>query len=164
MTETTAPIPPASVSPPPGRGLKIAFAISLALNLAVAGLALGAWLHDGGPGRGMPRDLGFGPFTEALSPQDHHALKEAIRADLPGLRANREAAKAEFETLLAALRSEPFDLGAVNTAMSAIVVRTEGRLTTGQKLLADRIKAMDATERLAFADRLEEALRHGPRD
>ena len=158
MTETTAPLPPKS-----GRGLKIAFAISLALNLAVAGLAVGAWLR-GGPGHGMPRDLGFGPFTEALSPEDHHALKEAIRADLPAFRAGREAAKAEFDTLLTALRAEPFDLAAVNTAMSAIVDRNAERLAKGQDLLAARIKAMSPADRLACADRLEAALRHGPRD
>jgi uncharacterized membrane protein len=112
----------------------------------------------------MPRDLGFGPFTEALSPEDHHALKEAIRADLPAFRAGREAAKAEFDTLLTALRAEPFDLAAVNTAMSAIVDRNAERLAKGQDLLAARIKAMSPADRLAFADRLEKALRHGPRD
>ena len=158
MTETTATIPPKPV-----RGLKIAFAISLALNLAVAGLAVGAWLR-GGPGHGMPRDLGFGPFTEALSPEDHHALKEAIRADLPAFKAEREAAKAEFDTLLAALRADPFDLAAVNTAMSSIVARNAGRLAKGQELLSDRIAAMAPADRLAFADRLEDALRHGRRD
>ena len=158
MTETTAPLSPKS-----GRGLKIAFAISLALNLAVAGLAVGAWMR-GGPGHGMPRDLGFGPFTEALSPEDHHALKEAIRADLPAFKAEREAAKAEFDTLLTALRAEPFDLAAVNTAMSAIVARNAGRLAKGQELLSDRIAAMDPADRLAFADRLEDALRLGRRD
>jgi hypothetical protein len=55
--------------PGTSRGVKIALALSVALNLAVAGLAVGAWLSDDGPRRGMPRDLGFGPFSEALDPK-----------------------------------------------------------------------------------------------
>lgn len=159
MTETTAPL-----LPTPGRGLKIAFAISLALNLAIAGLALGAWLRDGGPGRGMPGDFGFGPFDAALSPEDHQALRAALRGELPAIRAGREAAKAEFDTLIATLRADPFDLAAVNRAMSAIVARNVGRLAKGQELLAARIEAMAPADRLAFADRLEAAMRHRRRD
>ena len=47
----TAPTPPPVVTTPPGttsRGVKIALALSVALNLAVAGLAVGAWLGGGG--------------------------------------------------------------------------------------------------------------------
>ena len=50
MTEPTA-------KTPSGRGLKIALAVSLALNLAVAGLVAGAWPSDHGPRRDMPRVL-----------------------------------------------------------------------------------------------------------
>ena len=99
-----------------------------------------------------------------LIPKDPHALKEAIRAYLTSFKAEREAAKAEFDTLLDALRADPFDLAAVNTAMSSIVARNAGRLAKGQDLLSDRIAAMDPADRLAFADRLEDALRHGRRD
>lgn len=158
MTDTASPAP-APKAPTPGRGLKIAFAISLALNLAVAGLVAGAWLRNGGPGHGMPRDLGFGPFSEALSPKDHRALREAIRENLPALRADREAARTEFATLLSALRAEPYDPDAVSTALSAIVARAAAKLATGQELLATRIAAMSVEDRKAFADRLEAGLR-----
>ena len=163
MTETPQaapqPVPPAS-----GRGLKIAFAISVALNLAVAGLVLGAWLHGGGPWRGMGRDLSFGPFSEALSPEDRQALRQAILADRDAIKAGREADKAEFDGLLAALRAKPYDPAAVDTALAAIVTRNAGRLEKGQALLQARIEEMSDKDRLAFADRLADALQHGPRD
>ena len=95
MTEPTAKIPS-------GRGLKIALAVSLALNLAVAGLVAGAWLSDHGPRRDMPRDLSFGPFTEALSPQDRRALRREFLSRVPEFRAARQEARAEFDRLLVA--------------------------------------------------------------
>lgn len=155
---------PQTAPPTSFRGLKIAFALSLALNLLVAGMVAGAWLNGGGPGHGLPRDLSFGPFSEALSHEDRRAIRRALWAEKDSLRAGREAAKAEFDTLLAALRAEPFDPSAVDAALSAVVIRSEGRLAKGQELLTDRIGTMSPTDRLAFADRLEGALKHGPGD
>ncbi len=161
MTDT----PQSARQTPPSssRGLKIAFAISVALNLAVAGLVLGAWLH-GGPWRGMGHDLSFGPFSEALNSEDRRAIGRAILADRASIREGREAAKAEFDSLLAALRADPHDPAALDAALSAIVARNAGRLEKGQALLHARIEEMSAPDRLAFADRLEGALQHGPRD
>ena len=146
-----------------GRGFKIAFAISVALNLAVAGLVAGAWIRDGGPG-GFGRDLSLGPFSEALSREDRRAIREEILANREAFAEGRRAAKAEFDTLLAALRADPFDPGAVDAALGAIVARNAGRLDKAKDLLEARIVDMAPEDRLAFADRLEGALQHGPRD
>ena len=164
MTETPTPAVPPIVPTAKGRGLKIAFAISLALNLLVAGLVAGAWIGGGGPGHGLPRDLSFGPFSEALSPEDRRAIRETLRKDADALRSEREAARAEFVTLLAALRADPYDAAAVDAALTAIVERNTDRLSKGQLLLATRIATMAPEDRLAFADRLEGALHHGRRD
>lgn len=166
MTDPMTPTPPAAPAPIPafGRGLKIAFAISLAFNLLVLGLIAGAWLRNGPPGHGMPRDLSFGPFTEALGPEDRAAIRETIRERKDAWREGREAAKAEFVTLLAVLRADPFDPAALDAALAAIVARSANRLALGQELLTERIGAMASADRLAFADRLEGALRRGTRD
>lgn len=163
MTETTDPLAPKPV-PATGRGLKVAFALSLAFNLLIVGLVAGAWLREGGPGGGLPRDLSFGPFSEALSPDDRRAIRKALGAERDSFMAGREAAKAEFDRLLDALRADPFDPAAVDAALAAVVARSAGRLKMGQDLLADRIGSMTATDRLAFADRLEGALRHRHHD
>ena len=155
MTEPTA-------KTPSGRGLKIALAVSLALNLAVAGLVAGAWLSDHGPRRDMPRDLSFGPFTEALSPQDRRALRREFLSRAPEFRAARQEALAEFDRLLAALRAEPFDPAALTSALAAIQTRNSDRLELGRSLIETRLLTMEEADRRAFADRLDAALRRRP--
>jgi Heavy-metal resistance len=53
----------------PGRWMRVALVLSLAVNLLVAGMAVGVALR-GGPPETAVRDLGFGPFAAALSPAD----------------------------------------------------------------------------------------------
>jgi uncharacterized membrane protein len=165
--ETSQTPPPAPKAAPPGqtgpRWMKIALVISVALNLAVAGLVLGAWLGDG-PRKGMPRDMSFGPFSEALSDADRRALRKGLMDRMGEFRTSREAARAEFETLLATLRADPFDQGAMTTALTAIETRNAERLALGRNLIATRIAEMTPDERQAFADRLERGLRRGGRD
>jgi hypothetical protein len=79
-------------------------------------------------------------------------------------RASTKAAKAEFETLLAALRASPFDPAALQSALAAVEARTAGRLELGRELIENRIAQMSDTDRLAFAERLEAGLRHKKRD
>ncbi len=170
MTDAvTQPPVPAPDTPPPavttasGRGLKIALAVSVALNLSVAGVVAGAWLREG-PTRGMPRDLSFGPFSEALGPEDRRAMRKALLDRAPAFRETRAAAQAEFADLLAALRASPFAPAAVQTALAAIEARNAGRLELGRSLIEARITQMSEADRLAFADRLEQGLRRRPRD
>jgi uncharacterized membrane protein len=142
------------------RGIKIALAVSVALNLAVAGLALGARMADG-PRHGMPRDLSFGPFSEALSDQDRRALRRSLAERAGEFRESRQAARAEFEALLVALRAEPFDPPTLKGALAAIEARSAQRLELGRDLIETRLISMTPEERAAFADRLERGLRRG---
>jgi uncharacterized membrane protein len=165
MTDA-APKPPETSAPPPplppasgGPGwIKVALAISVALNLAVAGLAAGAWLRDGRD-RGMPREMSFGPFTEALSDADRRELRRALGERMPGFREARQQARAEFAALLATLRADPFDPAAAEAALTAISRQAMDRLDLGRDLIATRILAMTDSERLAFAERLERGLK-----
>lgn len=163
----TDPLP--SETPPPAATrvptwLKVVLTVSVALNLAVAGLALGAFLKDGRRHGGMPRDLSFGPFSEALGPEDRQALRTALRERLPEVRTERAAARAEFDTLLAALRSTPFDPAALTASLDAIETRLTGRIQLGRSLIEERLLGLSEAERTAFADRLENGLRRGDRD
>ena len=158
-SETSAP-PPSPV--PSRRGLKIALAISVALNLAVVGVVAGAVLRGGTMRDQMVRDLGFGPFAEALTDTDRTSLRRAFVQRSPGLRDLRETMRQDMSNVLAALRARPFDPGAMRSALEAQAERLNGQMKLGQELLAERIDAMTEAERLAFADRLETSLRHGP--
>lgn len=159
MTDQT---PPPAAAATTARWLKPALIVSVALNLAVAGLVLGAWLSDG-PRRGMPRDMSFGPFSEALSDQDRRELRKALMDRAGEFRSARDAARAEFETLLAALRADPFDPDAMKSALAAIETRNAERLQLGRSLIETRLIQMSAEDRQAFADRLERGLRHRPK-
>lgn len=158
----TEPTPQAPVSPTTPRGVKIALAISVALNLAVAGLAVGAWL--GGGHRDMPRDMSFGPFSEALDDTDRREIRRALMDRLGQFRADRAAAREEFEILLATLRTDPFDPSAMKAALTAIETRNAGRLELGRSLIETRLIEMSPEDRKRFADRLEKGLRRGGRD
>lgn len=154
--------PESPITPPSGsagpRWIRIALAVSVALNLAVAGLAAGAWLREG-PRRGMPRDMSFGPFTEALSDADRRELRRALGDRAPGFREARQEMRADLEALLDSLRAEPFDPSAAEAALAAVAQRTTDRLDLGRELMTGRILAMTDAERQAFADRLERGLK-----
>jgi uncharacterized membrane protein len=168
MTDATPRTPepretPATPPPPPaGSGgskwIKVALAISVALNLAVAGLAAGAWLREGKE-RGMPREMSFGPFTEALNDADRRELRRALGDRMPGFRQERQDMRNDLAALLATLRADPFEPAAAEAALTAISRRAADRLDLGRDLIAARILAMSDAERLAFADRLERGLK-----
>lgn len=149
-------------APDTSRGVKIALAISVALNLGVAGLAAGAWL--GGGHRGMPRDMSFGPFSEALDDRDRREIRRALLDRMGEFRASRAEARAEFQALLDTLRADPFDPQAMKTALAAIETRNAERLELGRSLIEARLIEMSDADRRAFADRLEKGLRRGGGD
>ena len=148
-------------NPKSTKGLRIALALSVAVNLAVLGLVAGAFLRDGpGMRSAMVRDLGFGPYTEALSPDDRAALRRALFEKAPDIRENRRMMRDDTEALLVLLRAETFDAQAFRDRMEAQHARMETQLRLGQDLLQAFIIAMPDDDRRAFADRLERGLRH----
>ena len=159
----TAPAPNAANGPTLARWLKPAFFASLALNLAVLGVIGGAILRGPPDGaNGISRDLGFGPFTEALSPEDREQLAKSFVAKGGNPREIRRDMRAEFGQLLVVLRADPFDPAQLRAAFDAVQARGSERLDLGQQLLSDRIVAMTPEDRAHFADRLEERMAHAP--
>lgn len=151
-------------TPPQSRRLRIALAISVGLNLLVAGLVIGA-AFQGGPNRDqMSRDLGFGPFSEALDLDQRRALRDNLMQKSPEIRGAMQQRRADLTQLLAALRAEPFDAIAMQNALETMRNRLTGQLTLGQNALAEVLIAMPTEERLKFADRLERGQRRDGKD
>lgn len=168
---TAKPKDPADLSPGPAplaaaaplrNPWRRAFWALLALNLALVGLMGGAALRGMGEGRMRP-DLGFGPFSEALGPEAHQRMRAAFMGHRPDLKARRDQRRAETEALLGALRAEPFDPSAFETALGQMAGRAEQEAALGRQLLAAEVRQMSGAERHAFADRLEQVLRRGRR-
>lgn len=148
-----------------GRWLRIALAVSLAVNLAIVGMMAGAMFRSGGPPSGvmMARDVGFGPFTDALSKEDRSKLRRAFLAAAPEMRDSRRAVRADFAELLAQLRASQFDEEALRDVFDRQNARNAERLELGQRLIFDLVVSMKPEARVAFADRLEQSLAKGPK-
>lgn len=157
-TESAAPTP----AKRPGRGLRIALAVSVAINLGILGLVAGAMLRDGPRGM-MVRELDFGPFTEAFSDRDRAALREAFVQRAPSFRDMRQEMRADADRLIAALRADPLDPAELQAALAQQQARMQARIDQGRDLVLERITAMTPEARRDFADRLEHALRRGSR-
>ncbi len=141
------------------RGWRILIVASLGLNLLVLGAIGGAMFGEWrGHGRVVVRDLGFGPYGAALNHADRVALMRSFARETGGFRAERRMAHETFGKLLQVLRQTPFDAQEFRGLMSQQEQHMAQRLALGQKLLMQRVEAMDARQRLAFANRLEAAL------
>lgn len=154
------PVPSPAAVP---RWMRYALVVSLAANLLVLGVVAGAVIrHDRDGPRGMIADVGFGPYTEALSREDRKALRDAFIARAPDFRAMRAEAQADMATLIAALRAADWDEAAVKTTLAKQRDRTVSRISLGQDLLLERLSAMTPDARRALADRLDGMMRRGP--
>lgn len=148
----------------PSKILRWALVLSLALNLAVGGMMLGAVLKGGPGGHDMVRDMGFGPYDAALRPQDRDALRAALRQKSGDLKANLAKGTSDLLGVVTSLRATPFDPAALVAAMTIQQDHLSDRMRLGTQTMQDFLINLSQQDRLAFADRLEDRLRHGPKD
>lgn len=149
MSETTAP------TKRPGRLLRVALVISIALNLAVAGLVVGSAVKFRGE-RPVPlRDLGFGAFTDVMTKEQRARLRQAFFAQAPDFKDLRRQMQSDRSAVLDSLRAQPFDPAAFGHALAAMNARHAARTGYGEVLLRDLVTSMSNEERAAFVDRLQ---------
>jgi uncharacterized membrane protein len=134
--------------------MRIVLAVSLAVNLAVVGLALGFAVRgtDGKP----PRDfeLSLGPVARALLPEDRQAIREALKQspDMPPRRPRAD----DIADLVAALSADPYDPDVLRAALAKPVERAAKVQDIAATMLANRIDAMSAADRIGLAGRLQQ--------
>ncbi len=145
--------------------LKVVLFASLALNVAVAGIVIGAAVKFGPPGGPRPprQELIVGPYTHALSKEDKVRIGKQLRREYTdGQLPTRAQRAAEFELVLRTLRAVPYDAAALKEIMMQQLRSGAYRQELGQRLLLERLSGMSDAERAAYADRLEEGLRRPP--
>jgi uncharacterized membrane protein len=155
--------PKAQVTTGAGRWTKVVLVLSLALNLFVIAVVVGASFghHRWRPSHGGVHDVGVGLFTEVLTRQDRLALRDAFLAAAPDFRDERRVAQEDFAELAKALRQDPWDPARVEGLMARHGKRLTDRLDLGGRLLSERFRQMTASERAALADRIDDRLQHG---
>lgn len=145
--------------------VKIVLAGSLAVNLLVLGIVGGAFLSPDGPRSQRvdeaARDLGATPFVRSIDPADRRSVFEAFRREAEPLQRNREELRLRFEALLGALKAESFDGDEVASLMALQRTAATERQQIGERILIKYLSGLDREERLAYAKRLEDAVRRG---
>lgn len=162
MTQTPTPTPPSpsgeATARPLRRGLRALLFVSLAANVLVIGLVIGAVL-DGPKDRKVPRtDRIGGPMTFALTHDDRHAIGRELRREYRRDRPNRAQLQAEYQGVVAALRANPFQIETIQSSLQRQRDAANERLLLGHEILLKRIQSMTPQARADFADRMEEGL------
>ena len=140
----------------PSRLWRIVLVLSLALNLAVVGIVVGS-AASGRWGDGPPRsfDLGLGPLSRALAPQERRAIGRRLRED----RSLRDFdLRGRLNSVVATLQAEPFDPDALRRSLSEQNQRIASVQATAQEVILEQIIAMTPERRRAFADQLLEEM------
>lgn len=155
----TPPIDPIDTEVPRSRlWLRVLFGASLAMNLLVVGLAVGAALRFGDRGDGMrppPHSFGATMYRE-MSHKDRHALRAAMKKDAPEEHFARR--KADAQAIGTALRADPFNAEVIETLLEQQAAHRQNWQLSVQDAWLIRLQGMSAAERSAYADRLEMAL------
>uniref|UniRef100_UPI00404842CA periplasmic heavy metal sensor n=1 Tax=Yoonia sp. TaxID=2212373 RepID=UPI00404842CA len=139
----------------PSRMWRTVLVLSLALNVAVIGGAVGIVIsgraHDGPPPR---MSFDFGPLGRVLEPNDRRAIGQAMRKR-GAQPLDHDEVSEKVADLAMELRAEPFDADAVAQIMGTFRLRSEKIQQDAQVAFLARLAAMTPQARAALADRLE---------
>lgn len=165
MTQDTGANGATDGQPPKGkkrRALRVLLIGSVTLNVLIIGVVGGAIFsfkrHDGPPVAG---DRFTAPFVRAMSFEDKRAVGREIRRSYRSASVDRQADQARYLEALSLLRQSPFDGEALKVTVVALDEAGVNRRTLARESFLKRISDMSDAERAAYADRLEEELKHG---
>lgn len=135
--------------------LRLVFGVSLALNLAVAGVVAGAFFRpDHREGSRPHPPLGALLYRE-LAKEDRKALRRAAL----GTRSDREDRRIEdAQELAAALRAVPIDVVRINLVLDEQMDYLDAFQASVRAAWLERVSSMNDDERAAYAERLKDAM------
>lgn len=134
---------------------RVVLVISLALNIAVAGVLTGTALSgrgkDGPPAR---MTFAFGPLGRILDGKDRRAISEQMRRNGPRP-LTRGQMNRRLATLADALRADPFDPAGFAVMLDGLRDRTMQVQENAQGAFVAHLAGLTPERRAALADRLE---------
>lgn len=140
--------------------MRVLLVVSLGLNLAVVGVVVGAKMRGFGPG-GPPHAPSMGSaMIRALPSEDRREIGTRARAQMasanPGPREGRPG-RIGLDTLVQALRADPYDHAAVAAMIAAQGQERRGWAEAMQAAWLVQVQEMTEAERAAYAQALEVA-------
>ncbi|MFA3917601.1 periplasmic heavy metal sensor [Ruegeria hyattellae] len=139
--------------------VKLLLGVSLALNLAVAGLAVGAMLRFGGHDHKRPMPKTVGSMLYRALPDDD---RKTLRTQTRELHKARQGAKgADLKAVIAMLDADPFDPQALRLVISEQAEARSAVFMAMQNAWIEQVLTMDDAERQVYAERLEELAQRG---
>ena len=134
--------------------LRILLGVSLAMNLLVIGLAVGAMMRLGGPDGMRPPPASLGSMLYRAMPGDHRSDMHKNFRDRRSEK--RKFNKQETEKVAALLRAVPFDPQSLNEVLKREQQKKKAFFDGLQASWLDRVTQMSDAERAEYADRVEE--------
>ncbi len=139
---------------------RMALFISIALNLIVLSMAVGAYIAGARLQRPvaeqmhpqLPRTPSSRAFMGALSPDARRAVRERLLQNGPALRAAREAALRARQHVFEVARQEPYDAAAVKQAFAAMRAADAALTTHFHDNVADALAQLSAVDRRTALD------------
>ncbi len=148
------------------RWMRVLLVVSLGVNLLVAGMVAGAYFGGGSEKRSGAnglRNSWVGPYGRALSKEDRAEMRKSFEGRKPWFDERRGRMRGFGNEMANAVRAEPFDPAVVNDILQRQRSLQSAIQAEGQSMLVDRLTAMTAEQRAAFAENLEKGLRRGKR-
>lgn len=143
-----------AVGPPAPRWMVIALFASLALNLAIAGAAVGfVWRHSGTASDAKAAHLppNLLSYASTLPAARQKELSERAEEQRQNVRPLRRQLREAREEAVTALVAEPFDRARFQATQSALLVADQRAREAVHQLYAEIAANMTAEERRGFA-------------
>jgi len=138
------------------RLMRSVLVVSLALNLGIAGLFVGAAV-SGRLSSGPPQhvEFGLGPIGRALEPEERRDIRRSLRRDgsMRGLNL-----RGGMEQMITAMQADPFDPDQIRVLMAAQIAKTTQLQGDMQEALLQVISDMTPERRAAFAVQLKDSM------
>lgn len=141
--------------------LKFLLALSLALNLVVVGIVAGAaWRFRDGPPKGQrPPLLGAFIFKDL----GRNEVDQLLRAQSETGEHPRQQHRREMQRIIALLRQEALDAGAVRTIVETHAAGSQQLMQAVSLSWVQRLEGLSLSQRQDVANRMQEYLERGPR-
>ncbi len=132
------------------RWVKLLLAVSLAINLGIAGLFAGAALRAPHNHAAPEAPEGIAIIARALPVKYQRQLRQSLRDHREDLRIDRAELTGLRNRLVRALRAKPFDIAAVDAVFQDQRAMLDAILATGHAEILKQIEQMSAADRKRF--------------